>query len=818
MTATRYVCIHGHFYQPPRENPWLEAIEAQDTAYPYHDWNQRITEECYEPNAASRILGADKRITRINNNYARMSFNFGPTLLSWLEHESPTLYGWLLQADQRSQERFGGHGSAMAQPYNHMILPLANRRDKITQIRWGVRDFQHRFGRNPEGMWLPETAVDLESLDLMVEQGIRFTVLAPRQGKRVRAEGAKHWRDVEGAEVDPSRPYWVNLPSGNRIAVFFYDGDIAQEVAFDGLLRDGEAFADRLLGAFPDDAGDDDEARLVHIATDGETYGHHHRHGDMALAYVLHNIEQQSDVELTNYAQFLEQHPPVHEAEIFENSSWSCVHGVERWRSDCGCHSGMHPEWHQAWRKPLREALDWLRDTVAPLYAETVGASLLDPWAARDAYIDVVLNRDEANLDRFLAAHAPRKLDDAERERVWKLLELQRHAMLMYTSCGWFFDDLSGIETVQVIQYAARAVQLGEELFRLDPEPRFVELLANAPSNVPAHGDGARVYDKLVRPAKVDLAKVGAHYAINSIFEGRGTSQTVYCYEVECVDHHQHTFGQSTVAMGHAEITSRVTRESQHLTYGVLHFGDHNLSAGVRPYRDDETYQALIDTVSEAFDAGDVAEALRRLDAEFNQLTYSLQSLFRDEQRRVVGHILDATFRQVDAAYRQIYEQHVNLMQFITNIGMPLPHAFATAAAYVLNAELREMFRSDDWDHDRIHEILGQAERWDVSLDAEGLEHALEGTVERFAGRFAQAPEEREHLDKLENALALAADLPFEIDPWRVQNTYYELARRLVPEYADQAAEGDEEAAEWLASFRELGNYLGIDVDAVVHG
>jgi len=817
MAATRYICIHGHFYQPPRENPWLEAIEAQGSAYPHHDWNQRITDECYEPNAASRILGADRRIIRINNNYARMSFNFGPTLLSWLEHEAPALHAWLLQADRDSRRRFGGHGSAMAQAYNHMIMPLANRRDKATQIQWGIRDFQKRFGRDPEGMWLPETAVDLETLDLMVEQGIRFTVLAPRQASRVRA-GEGEWVDVSGGRIDPGRPYWVDLPSGKRIAVFFYDGHIAQEVAFNGLLSNGEAFMQRLLEAFPGEEGADDEARLVHIATDGETYGHHHRHGDMALAYVLHSIEHSDDAVLTNYGQFLELHPPTYEAEIFEASSWSCVHGVERWRADCGCHSGMHPGWTQAWREPLREALDWLRDTVTPLYVEAAGALLADPWAARDAYIDVMLERSPENLDRFLAEHAAGELDDCGRQRVWKLLELQRHAMLMYTSCGWFFDELSGIETVQVIQYAARAVQLAEELFGLDPEPDFVEMLSRAPSNVDSHRDGGRIYEKLVAPARVDLAKVGAHYAINALFDGYDNESPVYCYDIEFLDRQQRSFGQSTLAIGHARVTSRVTLESRHLTFGVLHFGDHNLSAGVRSYQDEESYQALIEDVSQAFDAGDVAESLRRLDAQFNRLAYSLQSLFRDEQRRVVGRILDDTLQQVDAAYRQIYEQHATLMQFITGIGVPLPDAFANAAWYVLNAELRELFRADDWNHERIREILGQVKRWEVGLDTAGLDHVLESTVERLAARLARVPERRQHLETLESVLALAEELPFEIDPWRVQNIYYELAGRLVPDYAERAGNGDAEAAAWIAQFRELGAYLDIDVDAVIHG
>lgn len=467
----RYICIHCHFYQPPRENPWLEAIELQDSAYPYHDWNERITGECYAPNAASRILDGEGRIESIVNNYAKISFNFGPTLLSWLEDKAPDVYGAILEADRESREKFSGHGSALAQAYNHMILPLANRRDRYTQIFWGIKHFVHRFSRPPEGMWLPETAVDLASLDILAEHGIRFTILAPHQASRLRKIGGRAWRDVSGARIDPTMPYKLRLPSGRTINLFFYDGSISRAVAFEGLLARGENLAHRLLDAFS-------EARtwpqLIHIATDGETYGHHHRHGDIALAYALHYIESNNLAHITNYGEYLEQHPPTHQVEIFEKTSWSCGHGVDRWWTDCGCNSGTHPGWNQAWRTPLRNALDWLRDTLAPQYEEKARACLKDPWAARDDYIEVILDRSPENLDQFLANHAARKLNDAEKITVLKLLELQRHTMLMYTSCGWFFDDLSGIETVQVIQYAGRAIQLAQELFGEGIESQFL--------------------------------------------------------------------------------------------------------------------------------------------------------------------------------------------------------------------------------------------------------------------------------------------------------------------------------------------------------
>jgi alpha-amylase/alpha-mannosidase (GH57 family) len=506
----RYICIHGHFYQPPRENAWLETVETQDSAAPYHDWNERITAECYATNGASRIVNAKNEIIRILNNYARISFNFGPTLLSWLEENAPRTYRMILDADQRSQQRYGGHGSAMAQVYNHIIMPLANTRDRITQIRWGIADFEHRFGRKPEGMWLSETAVDTESLELLAEHGIRYTVLAPNQCARVRSlthsstkgsdgifsEGGPPWQETPNASVDTTHPYFIRLRKGRKIAVFFYDGPRSRAIAFEGLLNSGEAFATRLNSGFRDDRK---EAQLVHVATDGESYGHHHRFGEMALSYAVKLIEKQGTARLTNYGEFLEKFPPTFEAQIVEDTSWSCAHGVERWRSNCGCNSGR-AGWNQRWRTPLRDALDGLRDAIAPLTEATAAGLYKDAWAARDAYIQVVLDR--ATVDQFFAEQASHVLSGEERVRALKLMEMQRHAQLMYTSCGWFFDEISGIETVQVIAYACRVLQLATELFgeaAASLEASFIQRLRAAESKVPEKEKRTEIYLKLAR-------------------------------------------------------------------------------------------------------------------------------------------------------------------------------------------------------------------------------------------------------------------------------------------------------------------------------
>jgi len=489
LSQEGYICIHGHWYQPPRENPFTGVVEDQPSAAPFRNWNERITAECYQPNTRAEILGEDGAVRRHVNNYEWVSSDWGPTLLSWLEGNDPETYRSIVDADRASMERFDGHGMAIAHTYNHTILPLSNRRDKRTQILWGIADFEHRFGRFPEGMWLPETAVDLESLELMAEAGIRFTVLSPYQAASVLEGG--DWVDVVGGRIDTRAPYTVQLPSGRSMSVFFYNGPLSQEIAFNGVLEDGAILAKRLIQALGEPA---DEPLLSHVATDGETYGHHHRHGEMALAKAIEDIDADPDVHLTNYAQFLERYPPRRTVRIIEGTSWSCAHGVDRWRTDCGCSSGLQPGWNQGWRGPLRQALDYLRDSLIDDFA-TIGSRLFhDPWLTRDEYISVVLGE---SGEEFLDHHCQPGLGGEERSQAIDLLEIQHRAMLMYTSCGWFFDDVSGIESVFVIRQAGRVIDLTRRATGMDLEPGFLEILDRAVSNVDDM-TGRDVYERSV--------------------------------------------------------------------------------------------------------------------------------------------------------------------------------------------------------------------------------------------------------------------------------------------------------------------------------
>jgi alpha-amylase/alpha-mannosidase (GH57 family) len=808
----RFVCIHGHFYQPPRENAWLEFVELQDSAYPYHDWNERITAECYAPNGMSRILDGDRNIVKITNNYAHISFNFGPTLLAWLAEKEPDTYQAILDADKESSQRFSGHGNAIAQGYNHTILPLCNGRDKYTQIYWGIRDFEFRFGRKPEAMWLPETAVDLETLDILAGLGLKFTILSPYQAKRVRKIKGRAWRDVSGARIDPSMPYEVRLPSGRRIAVFFYDAPISQGIAFERLLEKGEHFAGRLMSAFSDART---FPQVVHIATDGETYGHHHKNGDMALAYALDHIESTHPGMITNYGEFLEWHPPTHEAEIWERSAWSCAHGVERWNSDCGCNSGGHSGWNQEWRTPLRQAFDWLRDTIAGPFEQKGGELFRDPWAARDEYINVILNRWPDNVDKFFQEQANHELTAEERIVALKLMEMQRHAMLMYTSCGWFFDDLSGIETTQVIQYAARTLQLYERIFNETIEAAFLELLAKAKSNVAEHQDGRVIYEKFVMPARVDRRKVAAHYGLISLFESNPEEAKVYCYNVQLEDSERLESGRSKLIVGRARITSEITQDSELLSFGALHAGDHMMNCGVRAYKSEDDYNALKQEMIDPFNRADFHQVIRILDRHFGEATYSLRSIFHDDQRKILNVILKSALGDAESVYRRLYETHAPMMRFVSDLRVPLPRAFSIAAEFALNSNLRRTFEDvENLDFMRIQTLIGEAKAQGIILDSPTLAFALRRTIKKLSEQLLEDPGDLELIKKLEGAAGLARRLPFEINVWRAQNNYYQLLRKTYPDRAEAAVQGDEDAREWVEHFVALGRNLGVNVEA----
>jgi len=800
----KYLCIHGHFYQPPRENPWLEEVEMQDSAQPYHDWNQRITAECYAPNATARILDDKKNIINIINNYSMMSFNFGPTLLSWMERNESDIYHAIINADKESQEYFEGHGSAIAQAYNHMIMPLATMRDKYTQIIWGIKDFESRFERKPEGMWLPETAVDLETLDIMAELGIKYTILAPRQASQFREIGHDHWQDVGGAKINTRRAYKCNLNSGRTIDLFFYDGHTSQDIAFSDLLKSGQNFANRLLSLF----SDTEQAQIVHIATDGETYGHHHNMGDMALAYCLDYIRKNDDVKIVNYGAFLEHNPPMHEVKIFENSSWSCIHGVERWKNNCGCCSGGHSGWSQNWRQPLREAMDWLRDNLIDVYEKRAGEYLKDVWKARDDYIGIILNRANDNVNSFFNSHAAVSLSDQNKIDILKLIETQRHAMLMYTSCGWFFDEVSGLETTQILQYAARAIQLTQETSQIILEKNFLRLLEKTPSNIPKYKNAAKIYKEYIKPTAIDLLRVGAHYAVSSLFEEYQKSTTIYSYAAINEYHEKQEKENQKVAIGKARVRSDITWEEKDVSYAVLHLGDHNLTGGVREFNGDKAFSRMQQEIMDVFKKNNTPGTIRFIEKHFNTGHYSLWHLFKDEQIKVLYQILDSTLEEVEKSIRAINDCHYPIIQIIKQLRIPLPKVLSDTVLVMLNADLLQVLGQEMIDFERLQDLVDEVKEWSLNIDKKTLGFAVRRKIDFLMGKFLVKPDKVNLLEIVNELLRIVSSLSLDVDFWKAQNIYFSVGKKVYREMKHKAEKKNRSAKKWIECFDLLGEHL----------
>jgi len=724
----KFICIHGHFYQPPRENAWLETIELQESATPYHDWNDRITEECYAPNCVSRILNNEGQIVNIVNNLASISYNFGPTLLSWMEQNHPRAYHRIIQSDKESQSVFGGHGSALAQVYNHIIMPLANRRDKETQIKWGIYDFKTRFGRMPEGMWLAETAVDLETLELMAENGILFTILAPSQAKSFRKIGATNWE--HGA--DTRFPYLCELPNGRNISIFFYNGGMSQDIAFGNLLANGKKFAHKLLEGF--NSGDG-FPQLVHIATDGETYGHHHRHGDMALAFCLDYIRKNKLATIVNYSQYLQMFPPTHEVQIHENSSWSCAHGIERWRSDCGCSTGGEPGWNQAWRKPLREALDQLNDKLTEIYLQGLAAYSVDPWALRNDYIEIFYKRTKDGTLRFIKDHFGSKVSDEQITQIIRLLEMQKQGMFMYTSCGWFFNDISGIETIQILQYASRAIQLAELATGIKLEPWFANQLADANSNDEAEGSGRDIYYKYVEPKRLTLVQVGMHFASYALYSNEAAFD-VLNYHCKSIEAHRQRAGGYSMVTGRVEVYSRVTLMTQELKYVVLHLGNHHLIGNCSIDMSNEHFKDLVADIELCFGEGRLADLLDIMQQNFYTKRLTFHDLFKDEQLKILESVLQKNLKQVVQEYESINQRMYTLMNQIRKNQLSVPLFFLKNFSALISIKLENMLNSahpEDWSLEELSQMAKEKKRWNLEIDMSRLKYLATRRLNQLA-------------------------------------------------------------------------------------
>lgn len=760
-------------------------LELQDSAAPYHDWNARITAECYAPNTHSRVLNDKKEIAALVNNYANISFNFGPTLLSWLEANRKDVYDAILDADKQSQKNFSGHGGAIAQVYNHIIMPLANRKDKETQVVWGIKDFEARFKRKPEGMWLAETACDTETLEVLAENDIKFTILAPGQCARVRAPGAKQWTETAGASVDPKRPYICNLPSGKSIVLFFYDGPISQGIAFSDTLKSGENFSARLMGAY----NKSDDTQLVHIATDGETYGHHQKFADMALAYCIKDVKERKLAQITVYGEFLEKFPPTYEAQIIENTSWSCFHGVERWRSDCGCNSGGHPNWNQKWRGPLRAALDLVRDETVKNF-ETLGKEYFkDPWAARNGYIKIMLNRTEKARHEFLLEHATERAWN-DRPGAMKLLEMQLNALYMYTSCGWFFDEISGIETVQIMQYAARVIEMNTSLGFKNIEADFIAKLAAAPSNIRGFENGAHVYEAFVRPSAFTVDHGALHYAF--AVTRNENLERVFCYKVSEAEREVRGSDKARALLGSAVFENIFTLEKTKKYFALFNAENYRLTcfAGDRPANAAEIENLLLNSGVDA--------AVEELKNHFGA-AFTLSDLTKDAQKLVVDEVLHNVHDKTAELFDKTFDAQYPVLRELKYIGAKLPKPFTFVAQFVFTEDIKAEICKDDVSLARIEELLEDARGLQVALNYEPLANAAARRISVMCREFFDKPD-RERALKIVNFLKDMQALPFKADIFAAQETVFSALKKLSKEAMQESA------------FKVLARMMGLSV------
>lgn len=772
-----FLTIHGHFYQPPRENPWLEAIELQDSALPFHDWNERINKECYNPNSVSKIVDSRNRILDVVNNYEYMSYNFGPTLLSWMEQFAPLTYERIIKADIESIPEHSGHGNALAQVYNHIIMPLANEEDKQTQVKWGIRDFEYRFGRKPEGMWLAETAVDDDTLRVLEENGIKFTILSPYQAAKFRQKGDKEWTDVSWGNIDPARSYryYIKSAPGKYIDLFFYDGAISRSVAFDELLKDGNKFSKRLKEGVSDCR---DFPQLINIATDGESYGHHTKFGDMALAYVLKIKAKDEGFTITNYGEYLEKYRSDCEVDIKQASSWSCFHGVGRWKEDCGCSTGGHPGWNQKWRKPLRDALDYLRDELISIYEEQ-GKKYFntDIWEVRNRYVDVILDRGDMNVKKFQKETFLPNLSDEDKVKAMELLEIQRQSMLMYTSCGWFFSEISGIETVQIMKYAARAMQLAAKFTDKNIEEHFLNILAEAKSNIPEHGTGKDIFERFVKPSIVTAKQIASLWALSSLYQDFEDEEDVYCYTITKKAYKKVHKGTSTFIIGHIEVQSKITLQKSNLIFALMQYSGGDFHCAIKEYSDEAEFNKIKTELIKTYLMNTLTEIIRALDEYFGKEYFTLKDIFIEERRKILQILLKGKLEKFAQTYQEMYDEGKGAIYNLQGLGLKIPDEFKISAGYALSHKFNDIVAHSGGflESDLIQQAMDinfEARKMDVTLDKKTSNAIFSKKILQNMNRLVHSFEIQQ-ADVLLEIFDTIEKLELQVDISEAQNIYF---------------------------------------------
>ncbi len=814
-----YLTIHGHFYQPPRENPWLETIEVQDSANPFHDWNARVCAECYTPNSVSKIVTNENKILDIVNNYSYISFNFGPTLLSWMERYCPYTYERIIKADVHSALLNNGHGNAIAQVYNHMILPLANERDKYTQIIWGIKDFQYRFGRKPEGMWLAETACDNDTLEALINCGIKFTILSPYQAKSIRKIGSENWQDVSWGNIDPARAYryYVKSDKTKYIDLFFYDGAISKSVAFDELLQDGNKFISRLKDGI---SSQRNYNQLVHIATDGESYGHHTKFGDMALSYILKLRAEDEGFEITNYANFLEQEGVQYEVDIKDVSSWSCAHGVGRWYTDCGCSTGGGYGWNQKWRQPLREALDYVRDELIKIYEENASIYFKDIWKARNEYIDVILDRCKNKISIFFENNQKYKLEKQDITNALKLMEMQRQAMLMYTSCGWFFSEISGIETTQIMKYAARAMQIASTFSSKDIETNFLQILSKAQSNINQYGSGKDVYEKFVKPSIVTIKQIAALWAISSMHTKFDDLTSLYCYSIKQHFYKRVSKGSTAFAVGRIEIESKITLEKFDFLFAAIQFPEGDFHCSIKHFDETENTAEITKKLINTYLSESITEIIRVLDKIFGDDYFTLKDILIEERSKILLTTLQDKLNKFSDNYRDVYNEGKSFIMQLIKLGINVPMEYKLAAQYTLSNDFNNLFKDslniiDENLIQKAAEINNEAISFQIEIDktptCKIFSEQIQKTIYNFVKNF-----EIHRLEKILKMFECVNKLGLKMDISEAQNMYFNKIYMKFSTLLDNALQTNDnidEVRDFLFSILVLGEFLNISTE-----
>jgi len=735
-----------------------------------------------------------------------------------MEEFAPLTYERIIKADIESISTHDGHGNAMAQVYNHIIMPLANYQDKVTQVKWGIRDFEYRFGRKPEGIWLAETAVDDETLKVLADNGIKFTVLSPYQALKMKRISDRDWQDVSWGNIDPARSYRYTIKSEpeKSIDLFFYDGAISRSVAFDELLTDGNKFIKRLKEGVSEVR---DYPQLINIATDGESYGHHTKFGDMALSYVLKIKAEDEGFKITNYAQYLDKYRSDYEVDIKQASSWSCFHGVGRWKEDCGCSTGGHPGWNQKWRAPLRNALDYLRDNFAKIF-ETEGKKYFskDVWEVRNNYIDVILDRNLSTIKAFQKEYFNPNLTEEEKVKGMELLEIQRQSLLMYTSCGWFFSEISGIETVQIMKYAARALQLAAGFSKENYEEKFLQILSEAKSNIQEFGTGKDIFERFVKPSVVTSRQIACLWAISSVYQDFEDEEDVYCYSVKRNDYKLVQKGSANFVTGHIEIRSKVTLQKSNLVFALMQFAGGDFHCAIKEFSNSNDYQTLKADLIKTFMLSPMTEIIRMLDEKFGKEYFTLKDIFIEERKKILQILLKDKLEKFADTYKEMYNQGKGSIYHMQNLGLEIPNEFKISAGYALSQKYNDLLsHTDGFVEDgiiqQISDINFEARKMNIEIDKTPSNKAFSKRIITNLKRLIKSFEIQQ-ADAIVELFDIITKLELQVDITEAQNLYYnKIYHRIGDIIEKNETQPKEKDIKFINLLFDIGRNLNINVD-----